>query len=77
MVPFEINEEFKYDEDAMIKDIEIYGLYKYEEWSHLLTEEQFKIFNGQYIKVAVSKGYYTEDYIIEIITKYIVPENLS
>lgn len=76
-LPFEINEEFKYDEELMMKDIETYGLYEYEEWSYLVTKEQFDIFNGQYIKVAVGKGYYTEDYIVEIIKKYIVPENLS
>lgn len=60
-----------------MKDIETYGLYEYEECSNLLTKEQFDIFNGQYIKVAVGKGYYTEDYIIEIISKYIVSENMS
>ena len=76
-LPFDITEEFKYDEESMMKDIETYGLYTYEEWSNLVTEEQFEFFNGKYIKVAVGKGYYTEDYIKEIISKYIVPENMS
>ena len=68
---------FHYDEESMMRDIEKYGLYTYEEWSHLLTKEQFDMFNGQFIKVAVGKGYYTEEYIIEIITRYITPENMA
>ncbi|MBQ2891305.1 MAG: InlB B-repeat-containing protein, partial [Bacilli bacterium] len=76
-LPFEVDENFKYDEESMMRDIEKYGLYTYEEWGHLLTKEQFDMFNGQFIKVAVGKGYYTEEYIIEIITRYITPENMA
>ena len=76
-LPFEVNEEFMYDRELMLKDIETYGLYTYEEWSHLVTEEQFALFNGQYIKVAVEKGYYTEEFIIEIIKKYVNSQNMG
>lgn len=37
----------------MCKDIEIYVLYKPKEWAEYVTEEQFYLFNVQYIKVAV------------------------
>ena len=76
-LPFEINEEFKYDEELMLKDIETYGLYTYEEWSNYVTEEQFELFNGWYIKVAVEKGYYSIDYLIEIIQRYVNPQNMG
>lgn len=76
-LPFIINEDFMYDQELMLKDIETYGLYTYEEWSSFVTEEQFELFNGWYIKVAVEKGYYTIDYLIEIIQKYVNPQNMG
>lgn len=68
---FEINENYQYDKEQMEKDIEKYGLYKYEEWSDYLTKEEFEAFNGKYFKVAVGKGLITEEYILEAIKIYL------
>ena len=77
MLPFEINDVFRYDENKMLEDIKQYGTYSYEEWADYVTEEQFKQFNGSYIKVAIEKGYYTIDYLIEIILRYVNSNNIA
>ncbi len=64
---FPVGEGMKYDEEAKQRDIELYGLYTYEEFSEYLTEEQFYAFNGPYFKVLVSKGVMTYEDILEII----------
>ncbi|MCH5159904.1 MAG: InlB B-repeat-containing protein [Clostridiales bacterium] len=46
------------DEQAMERDIIMYGVYTYEEFAAQLpvSEEIFNAFNGQYLKVAMGKG---------------------
>ena len=68
---FEIGEGMKYDEEAKAKDIETYGLYTYEEFDHLLTEEEFEALNMAEMKVAVGKGLITYDEILWLIATYI------
>ena len=58
----ELGEGLKYDEEAMQKDIETYGLFTYEDLSDYLTEEEFafvQAMNGHYCKIAIGKGLYT------------------
>ena len=64
---FTIGEGMKYDEEAKQRDIVLYGLYTYEEFSEYLTEEQFYAFNGPYFKVLVGRGILTYEDILEII----------
>lgn len=64
---FEMGENMQYDQEKMERDIALYGLYTYEEWSDYLTYEQFIAFNGPYLKVAVGKGLITEEQIINLI----------
>lgn len=68
---FDINPEtYAYDIDQMIKDIEEYGLYTYEDFEGLIDEKAFELYNAAYLKVAVGKGYITWDDIIELINIY-------
>ena len=67
---FEIGEDMKYDEVKKQADIEKYGLYTYEELSHLMTREQFEAFNFAEIKIAVGKGLITFDELCALLDVY-------
>ncbi len=70
---FEVDADtMMYDAEAMAADIEMYGLYTYEELNALVsvTEVMFDAVNGQYLKVAVGKGIITIEQIGEFIEKY-------
>jgi len=67
---FEMGDFMKYDEAKMQEDIEKYGLYTYEDFADYLTYDAFMAFNGPYLKVAVGKGYFTFDYLIEQIKAF-------
>ena len=69
--PFEIGEDMKYDADKVKSDIEKYGLYTYEDFSDVLTKEQFEILNIAPFKVAVGKGLVTYEGIIYLIKNFI------
>ena len=64
---FEVGEGMQYDAAKMQADIEKYGLYTYDEWADLLSEEEFYALNGPYYKVLVGKGVLTKEDIISII----------
>ena len=68
---FTFGEGVKFDEELMQADIEKYGLYTYEDFADYLTYEQFVAFNVQYFKVAVGKGYYTYEGILNLIDEYL------
>ena len=68
---FDIGDNMKYDEQQMQADIDQYGLYTYEEFSDYLTYEQFEAFNVKYMKVAVGKGEYTYEGILQLIEEYL------
>ena len=59
-----------YDVEQFQKDVETYGLYTYDDFKDYVTYEQFVAWNGAYLKVAVEKGYFTFDYILELIELY-------
>ena len=62
----------KYDEASMQMDIELYGLFTYEEFTEYfyLPEEAFEAFNGQYLKVAIGKGLITMDELSQLYNRY-------
>lgn len=68
---FEIGDDLKFDEVKMQSDIEKYGLYTYEDFADYLTYEQFVGFNVQYFKIAVGKGLYTYEGILDLIEEYL------
>ena len=71
LMPFEIGEGMKYDEEKMQDDIEKYGQYTYEDFAEYCTYEQFVGFNFANWKVAVGKGYITYEEIIYLIEAYV------
>ena len=64
---FEFGEDYKYDEAKMEADIARYGLYTYDDWKEYVSYEEFLALNGQYLKIAVGKGFLTEEDIIQLI----------
>jgi hypothetical protein len=68
---FELGENMTFDKAQMQADIEKYGLYTYEDFADYLTYEQFVAFNVQYFKIAVGKGNYTFDGILDLINEYL------
>ncbi|MBQ8757576.1 MAG: InlB B-repeat-containing protein [Oscillospiraceae bacterium] len=67
---FEMGDFMQYDQEQMQADIETYGLYTYEDFQDYLTYDAFIAFNGPYLKVAVGKGYFTFEYLIEQIKAF-------
>ena len=67
---FEMGDFMQYDQEQMQADIEKYGLYTYEDFQDYLTYDAFIAFNGPYLKVAVGKGYFTFEYLIEQIKAF-------
>lgn len=67
---FEMTDGLKYDEELRQQDIEKYGLYTYDEWKEYLTYDEFIGFNVAELKVAVGKGYITEEEIKAYIIHY-------
>ena len=62
----------KYDEEAMLSDIQTYGLFTYEEFAQLvlIPEEIFDAVGGQYLKVAMGKGMITIEDIQQLVVRY-------
>lgn len=70
---FEVNAEtMKYDQDAMLADIEEFGLFTYEEFAELIPvpQEIFDAFDAQYFKVAIGKGLINMEDIVNLIETY-------
>ena len=70
LMPFEIGEGMKYDEEKMQADIEQYGLYTYDEFADYCTYEQFVGFGIDKFKVSVAKGYITWEGILFMLSLY-------
>lgn len=68
---FEVGENMKYDEKKMQADIELYGLFTYEDWlndwSEYINYEEFIAFNGQYFKILLGKGILSYDDLFALI----------
>ena len=69
--PFDICEGMKYNEEQVEAEIAEYGLYTYEDFAHVLTEEQFKLLNLGHFKVSVGKGRVTFDGLIFLIENFV------
>ena len=59
--------DLKYNEEAMQRDIEKYGLYTYEDFSDYISYEAYLSSPSVYLKVAVGKGMITYEQIIDVI----------
>lgn len=65
-------ETMTYDYEAVARDIEIYGLFTYEEISQYadLSREMFDAAGGQYLKVSIGKGNLTVEELVAMIERY-------
>ena len=64
---FEYDADLKYNEEAMQRDIEKYGLYSYADFSDYISEAAYNSSPAVHLKVAVGKGMITFEQIVEII----------
>lgn len=64
---FEYDADLKYNEEAMQRDIEKYGLYSYEDFSDYISESAFDSSPAVFLKVAVGKGMITFEEILDVI----------
>ena len=64
---FEYDSDLKYNEEAMARDIEQYGLFTPEDFGEYVTAEVFNLFPAPYFKVSVGKGMLTYEEILDVI----------
>lgn len=67
----EMDGKLRFDVEQFKADVEAYGLYDYSVFEpYGISYETFIAFNGAYLKIPVSKGIFTFDYIIELFNMY-------
>jgi len=74
---FDFGTGLVYDRDKMQEDIATYGLYTYDEWAQYCDISVFEQYNIPVMKVGISKGLYTREYIIGLINTYVLDENVQ
>ena len=74
---FEFGANLMYDAEKMQADIEKYGLYDYSEWEEYCDISVFNEYNIPVMKVGISKGLYTKEYIISLINTYVLDESVQ
>lgn len=68
---FDYDDRLRYDEEALKRDIEKYGLYGYEDFKEYIRKEIFDLLPIPYLKISVGKGLTTKAKIIEVMKKYL------
>jgi uncharacterized repeat protein (TIGR02543 family) len=64
-------ETMQYNQEQFNADIEQYGLFDYEsDFAGIIPSEIFDAFNAQYLKIAMAKGYLTEEELLTLIEEY-------
>lgn len=61
---FAYDEDLRWNETAMNRDIETYGLYTYDDWKKYTSFKIFIDFNFRYFRVSIGKGLMTEATVI-------------
>lgn len=74
---FEFDQNMKYDQEKMMEDINKYGLYEYDEWSEYCDIKVFEEYNIPVMKVGISKGLYTKEYIISLINTFVLDDSVQ
>lgn len=74
---FDFDDNMLYDAEKMQADIEKYGLYTYEEWETYADKSVFDQYNIPVMKVGISKGLYTKEYIIDLINTYVLDDSVQ
>lgn len=68
---FEYDTNLAYNEVKKAADIEMYGLFTYDDFADLVPYEFYAAFPAQYLKVAIGKGITTEEEIKRLIQHYL------
>ncbi len=63
-------ETLAYDMEQLEKDIAEYGLFTYADFEGIIPEAAFEMYNMQYFKIAIAKGYITWDGILAMADIY-------
>ena len=71
MTYFNVGENMVFDERDMKENISTYGVYTYQEFADVMSEEQFDALNVKYMKIPVAKGYYTYEFIVALVKAYL------
>ncbi|MBR4765211.1 MAG: hypothetical protein IK085_00430 [Clostridia bacterium] len=66
----DMGRKMRYDKKQFDADVEKYGTYDYSVFEDYVSYEIYQAFNGPYLKVAVEKGKFTFDDIINLIELY-------
>ena len=66
---FDVHDNMIYDSEAMARDIALYGLFTYEEWSDYCTEAEFNMVNAKYYKILIGKGIITLEELLRQISE--------
>ena len=74
---FDFGENLMYDAEKMYRDIETYGLYTYDEWAEYCDISVFEEYNIPVMKVGITKGLYTKEYIISLINTYVLDDSVQ
>ena len=74
---FDFDENMMYDQAKMLADIETYGLYDFSEWEEYCDYSVFEQYNIPVMKVGISKGLYTKEYIIGLINTYVLDDSVQ
>lgn len=72
---FDYDPDLKYNEEAMQRDIEKYGLYTYDDFKDYISEEAYNSSTAVYLKVAEGKGLITFEEIL-IVINYLLEGSL-
>ena len=67
---YEYDENMRIDFAALQRDIELYGIYTYDELSGLMTEQEYDLFPLRYYKAAVAKGEFSFEKLLELVRYY-------
>lgn len=67
---FEYDDNLQYNQELMQKDIEMYGLFTYDDFKDLVPYELYNSFATQYFKVAIGKGILTWEQLYYYIERY-------
>ncbi|MCQ2797179.1 MAG: Ig-like domain-containing protein [Bacilli bacterium] len=66
----EMSDKLQYDLKQFNDDVATYGLYDYSVFEPYISYDAFIAYNGAYLKIAVEKGYFTFEYIVELINMF-------
>ena len=63
-------EAMQYNQEALLADIEQYGLFTYEDFAGIIPEEIFEALQVQYLKISMAKGLISWEIIYKLISTY-------